>query len=268
MIWPENENIHPLRRVKWGIDPTHSRLHLGHLVHLRKLASIAQGREITIVIGTCTARLGDPTGQNATRPVLSEAIVKQNSEAIVAQLRKLCKFQFRLVYNSVFAERASMQDFLHEVSSKFTVNELMERDNFKGRGVGLQELLVPLAQAWDSVCLETQIEVGGQDQMINFSLTRQLQKSMGQRPQTCILMPIINGTDGRKMSKTFDNCIFLDEPEETLKNKLMRISDTVMEEWIPLLVDGVTSADPRVRKEQMTASIISQSLNHKDEVSR
>ena len=94
-IWPNGENIHPLRRVKWGIDPTHSRLHLGHLVSIRALKSVSVGREITIVIGSCTARLGDPSGQNATRPTLSEALVRQNAEAITSQLRDVCKFPFR-----------------------------------------------------------------------------------------------------------------------------------------------------------------------------
>lgn len=258
-IWPENESIHPLRRVKWGIDPTASRLHLGHLASLRLLQSIAKGRELTIVIGTLTARLGDPTGVNKTRPILSESVVRQNAEAIKEQLKRVCKFEFKIVENHTIADRATMADFLLDASSKFTVEELMQREEFSGRSVGLQELLVPLAQALDSVFLETQIEVGGQDQLINFSLTRKLQKSFGQRPQTCILSPIVTGLDGRKMSKSLDNCLFLDDSSETIRQKCLNISDDVMKEWLSLVADVPNQLEhPQKRKEQLSESIIKQ----------
>ena len=249
-IFPEHGNIHVRKRVKFGIDPTGARLHLGHLVPLLVVKDlIAQRKEITIVLGTFTATLGDPSGVNQTRPVLPFSQVQVNSFAIKSQIEKILG-KVHFVDNHKIANSMNAAAFISDVIARFTVQELMARENFQDRTVALHELIVPLMQAMDSIVLDTEIEVGGVDQEINFGLTRKLQQGFGKPPEVCLLTPIINGTDGKKMSKSLNNCIFLDEPKEEFRQKVLKTADTTVDEWIKLLVRRSEAPDdPRDRKE-------------------
>jgi tyrosyl-tRNA synthetase len=201
-LFPEHGNITQLKRVKFGIDPTTSKLHLGHLVPLMVVKKLKEEKkDITIVLGNFTAQLGDPTGQEKTRPILSDIQIENNTEQIIKQIKNVLG-DCRIVKNKDFMTSISANNFIKDVITKFNLSELLQRENFKNRGVALQELIVPLCQAMDSVFLETEIEVGGEDQMINFGITRQLQRSFGIKEEVCILCPIIKGTDGNKMSKS------------------------------------------------------------------
>lgn len=246
-IFPEHANVHNLVRTKFGIDPTFNRLHIGHLVPLAWLKK-QEKRDVTIVLGTITARLGDPSGQDTTRPILSKFQVEQNAEAIRKQVKRVLPF-VRLVEQ---AELSATQ--LLEISSHFSVSKVMSRDGFKKReSIGLHELSVPILQAMDSVVLQTQLEVGGEDQLFNFQLTRDVQVLHNQKPEACLMFPIIRGTDGEKMSKSKDNCIWLDDPQ--IGRRILSISDEVMDEWFPLFCDDEPNQHPFERKKQLAAAV-------------
>jgi len=161
----------------------------------------------------------------------------------------------------------TLPKFLRNVASKFTLSHMISRNAFSNRiennhPIAMHELLVPMLQGMDSVHLETEIEVGGQDQLFNFQIARQLQESFGQKPQTCVMFPVINGTDGRKMSKSLNNCIFLDEPANDIFGKVMSIPDNVMFEWFPLLTDVQTCPlHPMEAKKKLAFEIVLQLQN-------
>lgn len=263
-IFPENSDISPSKRVKFGIDPTFPRLHLGHFIPLRFVKKLKeQGHKVTIVLGTFTAQLGDPSGRDTTRPILSEAEVLDNAESIKKQvvdlLGQVTFFSNHNLHNSI-----SLPNFLRNVVSKFTLQNIISRDAFAKRiennhPIAMHELLVPLLQGLDSVHLNAEIEVGGQDQLFNFQIARELQVANQQKPQVCCMFPLINGTDGRKMSKSFGNCIFLDEPSNDIFGKVMSISDEVMAEWWPLLTDIENKFEhPMLAKKTLACDIVTQ----------
>jgi tyrosyl-tRNA synthetase len=250
--------------VKFGIDPTGPSLHLGHMVPLRLAKKMAEKHRLTIVFGTFTAQLGDPSGQDKTRPFLSTEEVKENAGKLEKQVKK---FMAEVSWNSFFnGDEFNKWDAkkLINVCSKFSTTRLLSRDAFQkriscGKPVHLHELMVPLCQGFDSVILKTDIEIGGEDQLFNFQLTRELQESHGLNPEICILMPIINGTDGRKMSKSLGNCIFFDDIPNDVFGKCMSISDETMEQWIPLLTDGIDNNLKIIeRKKKLAFEITSQ----------
>lgn len=257
-VYPESGNIHVRKRVKFGIDPTGDRLHLGHLVPLLVVKNLkTQKKEIRIIIGTFTATLGDPSGQNKTRPILSPALVQINGGILRTQIKKILG-EVIMVDNHSAAAHMNTDYFISDIASKFSVQELMERANFKDRIISLPEILVPLMQALDSVLYNAEIEVGGEDQELNFKITRKLQESMGKVPQVCLLTPIISGTDGKKMSKSANNCIYVDEPKEIITEKILRIPDSVMDEWLPLFTQKTEAPDdPRERKQFLADEILS-----------
>lgn len=252
-------------RVKFGIDPTRDRLHLGHFVPLRICRKLQeQGHKLDLILGTLTAQLGDPSGQDKTRPILSELEVKQNAEKLLEQASKVLLPGFTVHRNHEFVEGMSIPFFLTRLVSKFTVASMLARDGFKkrheeGSPIALHEFLVPLLQGWDSVVLRSEVEIGGTDQLFNFQVARTLQESEGQRPENCIMAPIIRGTDGRKMSKSFDNTIWLDETPEQMFGKVMSIPDDVTDEWVDLLTDLVgLPGHPMVRKKKLAWDIVRQ----------
>lgn len=264
ITFPENQKIPTKSRVKFGIDPTAPRLHLGHLVPLRVVKQLKkEGHEIYIVIGTFTAMLGDPSGREQTRPMLTKEEVTKNSTKIKEQIRNILVDGYEIVHNTLPANTLTLHDFFM-LASKFTLSYVTSRDAFQKRiennhPISLHELLVPIMQGWDSVFLKAEIEIGGQDQLFNFQVARKMQEDRGQKPQLCILCPIINGIDGRKMSKSFDNCIFLDDTPDDIFGKCMSVSDKTMEEWIPLLTDlKELSENPMERKKAMAFDITSQ----------
>lgn len=271
-VFPHDADLSPVKRVKFGIDPTFSRLHLGHFVPLRLVKKLAaQGHDITIVLGTFTAQLGDPSGRDTTRPILPAQEVEKNAEAIKDQVRKLLGIEekfprgsIKFFRNGVLHNNTKLPEFFKFVS-QFTLAHMTSRNAFQdrienGQSIALHELLVPILQGLDSVALKTEIEIGGQDQLFNFQIARQLQENDGQKPQACILLPIINGTDGRKMSKSLGNCIFLDEDPADIFGKVMSISDAVMSEWLPLFTDWKPEADanPMFVKKQLAFDIVQQ----------
>lgn len=251
-------------RVKFGIDPTRDRLHLGHFVPLRVVRSLQeQGHEVHLVLGTFTACMGDPSGQDKTRPFLAPETVRANGERILERVQPLLLPGIHVHRNHEWFDAMSVPFLLMRLAGRFTVANLLSRDGFRqrvedGKPIGLHELVVPLLQGWDSVELRADIEIGGTDQLFNFATTRELQVAEGQKPEVCLMTPVIAGTDGRKMSKSFDNCIFLDEAPEEIFGKVLSISDTVMEEWIPLLTEGVSETHPMGRKKALAFDIIRQ----------
>lgn len=273
-IFPKGSNLDPVKRVKFGIDPTLDRLHVGHFLALRFVRQMCRdGHKVNFILGTFTARLGDPTGRDTTRPILNENEVSLNADGIERQIRRLMDIsphgQYDITRNDTIFKGMSLGDFM-EIASKFTAAEMLSRDAFQrrlagGGSVALHELLVPLCQGWDSVHLRTQIEVGGSDQLFNFQVARKLQEAYGQTPQSCVLMPILVGTDGRKMSKSFQNCIYLDEKPEQIFGKIMSLSDEVMDEWFEAfdpLADGdwvtepVESTHPMEKKKILASGIV------------
>jgi len=263
-IFPEDSSTDGLKRVKFGIDPTFNRLHLGHLVPLRIVKQfMGQGKDVTIVLGTFTAQMGDPSGKDKTRPILSKEEVESNAQDILQQVNQILgKNKFKVFKNGDEFNIMTVPRLMSIVSD-FTVQQMIRRDAFAKRmssdtPIGVHELIVPILQGTDSVILNSEIEVGGTDQLFNFKIARRLQEINEQEPEICVMAPIINGTDGQKMSKSLGNCIFLDDSPENIFGKCMSISDFTMEEWIPLLTDQNIEKDPMVRKKKMSFDIVKQ----------
>jgi len=272
-VFPENADVSPCKRVKFGIDPTFPRLHLGHFVPLRLVKKmIQQDHKVTVVLGTFTAQMGDPSGRDSTRPILTQTEVEKNADEIIVQIMQVmgdCQ-NFDIFKNGVLHNAMQIPQFF-KIASQFSLSHMTSRNAFAQRiennhPIALHELLVPICQGWDSVHLETEIEIGGQDQLFNFQVARQLQENHGQKPQACIMMPIIRGTDGRKMSKSLGNCIFLNEKPEEMFGQIMSIPDDVMEEWFPLFVDLTLDKNihPMDKKKILATEIVNQLHSVKD----
>lgn len=227
--------------VKLGVDPTAPDLHLGHAVPLRKLRQFQDfGHQICLIIGDFTARIGDPSGRSTTRPRLTPDEVRVNAKTYTDQAFKILdKNKTRLEFNSKWLSRLTLAEIL-ELAGKFTVAGLLVRDDFTSRyqnekTIGLHEFLYPLMQAYDSVVLKADVEVGGTDQKFNLLAGRELQEKMGQKPQICITLPLLEGTDGvRKMSKSYGNHIGLTFPPEEVFGKVMSIPDEIMWKYFRL----------------------------------
>lgn len=263
--FPEDASLSGLSRVKFGIDPTRDRLHLGHMVPLRIARKLQQqGKHLTLVLGTFTAQMGDPSGQDQTRPILSREQVEANAEKLLEQASKILLPGFEVFRNGDLFNPMTVPELMRLVS-RFSVQFMTSRDSFRARldrnqPIAMHELLVPVLQGQDSVHLKAEIEIGGQDQLFNFSLARRMQQSEGQAPQVSLMTPIIRGTDGRKMSKSFGNCIFLDGTAGSMFGLCMSVSDVVMdEEFIPLLTDMKRPPkSPMERKKKMAHEIVKQ----------
>ena len=262
-IFPEGSDISKAKKVKFGIDPTFPKLHLGHLVPLRLVRKLQEeGKEVTIVLGTFTAQMGDPSGRDQTRPILSKEKVEKNADWILGQVKRILQPGFSVFRNGDVFNEMSVPELM-EIISDFTVQQVIKRDAFAKRmnnnvPIGLHELIVPILQGTDSVRLESEIEVGGTDQLFNFNVARRLQELNDQSPEICMLAPIINGTDGNKMSKSQGNCIFFQDDPTAIFGKCMSVSDEVMEEWIPLLTDENKETHPMKRKKKMAFDILAQ----------
>lgn len=232
-------------KVKFGIDPTSDRLHLGHLIPLMLVKKLwMEGHHIDIVLGNFTAQLGDPSGKDTMRPILTPEETEKNAESITEQIARIFgnpdashpNFKNIIIHrNGEWFEKMTAIEMTN-LLSKFTLTQLLSRDSFQKRflennAIGMHELTVPILQGVDSAHLKTDVEIGGNDQLFNFSITRDVQRVFGQTPEICMLMPIINGTDGRKMSKSFDNCIFINDTPNDVFGKVMSISDEMMKEW-------------------------------------
>lgn len=248
-LLPEEELIKKLQknkplRIKLGADPSAPDLHLGHTVVLRKLRQLQDlGHQIIFLIGDFTAMIGDPSGKSETRKPLSKEEVLKNAETYKQQIFKILdEEKTEIRFNSEWLAELSFSDLLR-LTSKVTVAQLLERDDFskrfnEQRPISLVEFMYPLAQAYDSVALEADLETGGTDQKFNLLFGRALQQSMNQEPQCILTMPIIEGTDGvQKMSKSLNNYIGITETPENMFGKIMSIPDSLIEKYFELLTD-------------------------------
>ncbi len=228
--------------VKAGFDPTAPDLHLGHTVLLNKMRQFQErGDEVVFLIGDFTGMIGDPTGRNSTRPVLTDEEIEANTRTYAEQVGKILDLdKIRIVRNSKWLGRLDAADLVR-LAGHMTVARMLERDDFEkrhraGDPISLHEFLYPLVQGYDSVALRADIELGGTDQRFNLLVGRHLQAAYGQLPQVVMTLPLLEGLDGaRKMSKSFGNAIALTEPPEEMFGKLMSISDEMMWRYFELL---------------------------------
>ncbi|NTU71371.1 MAG: tyrosine--tRNA ligase [Coriobacteriia bacterium] len=222
-------------RVKLGVDPTAPDLHLGHAVPLRKLRQFQDlGHTVVLIIGDFTALIGDPSGRNSTRPPLTREQIDANAETYVAQAFKILDPEkTELRRNSDWLDALGFADLLR-LTSQFTVARILERDDFANRyasqqSISLHEFLYPMAQAYDSVAIEADIELGGTDQLFNLLAGRELMEKLGMEPQCALTLPLIEGTDGvQKMSKSYGNYIGLTDTPADMFGKVMSIPDELM----------------------------------------
>lgn len=245
-IVPEEALMEKLKRnkplnVKLGVDPTAPDIHLGHAVPLRKLRQFQDlGHEVTLIIGDGTALIGDPSGRNTTRPQLSREQVKANAQTYVDQAFKvLDPEKTTLRYNSEWILDLNMEELL-KLLSNFTVARILERDDFhnrytSGQPISLHEFLYPVMQAYDSVVINADVELGGTDQLFNLLAGRELMEKMGMEPQVCLTLPLLEGTDGvKKMSKSYGNYIGLTDEPNDMFGKVMSIPDELMVKYYRL----------------------------------
>lgn len=231
-------------KIKLGADPSRPDLHLGHSVILRALKQFQDlGHEVIFVIGDFTGMIGDPSGKNKTRPALSFEETRKSGETYFNQVTKILDpLKTKIVYNSEWLAKMNFKDII-ELTSKYTVARILERDDFKNRyesnlPLGMHELLYPLMQGYDSVALKADIEIGGTDQTFNLLVGRELQKDYGQEPQAVLTFPLLPGLDGKeKMSKSLDNYIGIDESAEIMFEKAMKIPDELLLEYFRLTTD-------------------------------
>ncbi|WDE04821.1 tyrosine--tRNA ligase [Thalassomonas viridans] len=262
-------------KIKAGFDPTAPDLHLGHTVLINKLRQFQQlGHEVIFLIGDFTGMIGDPTGKNVTRKPLSQEDVLANAETYKEQVFKILDpAKTRVEFNSSWMEPLGAAGML-KLASRQTVARMMERDDFKkryagGQAIAIHEFMYPLVQGWDSVALEADVELGGTDQKFNLLMGRELQKSEGQRPQTVLMMPLLEGLDGvQKMSKSLGNYIGITDSPNDMFGKVMSISDDLMWRYYQLLsfkplehIDGLKAkvaegANPRDVKIELAKELI------------
>ena len=228
--------------VKAGFDPTAPDLHLGHTVLINKLRHFQQlGHKVVFLIGDFTAMIGDPTGKNKTRPPLDAADIAKNSKTYTKQVFKILDPQLTEVrFNSEWCKKLGAEGII-KLASKYNLARMLERDDFSKRyksnqSIAIHEFLYPLIQAYDSIALEADIELGGTDQKFNLLVGRELQRTYNQEPQVVITVPILEGLDGtNKMSKSLGNYVGIDEAPEEMFGKIMSISDELMWRWFDLL---------------------------------
>ena len=229
-------------KIKVGFDPTAPDLHLGHTVIINKMRQFQEfGHEVIFLIGDFTGMIGDPSGVNETRPVLTIEQVKENARTYKNQIFKILdKDKTRIEFNSSWMNKITSADLI-DIASKYTVARMLERDDFKKRfrsenPISIHEFLYPLVQGYDSVALGCDVEMGGTDQKFNLLVGRHLQQIFGQEPQTIITLPLLEGLDGvKKMSKSSDNYVALNDSGDDMFGKIMSISDDLMWKYFELL---------------------------------
>jgi len=231
-------------RVKAGFDPTAPDIHLGHTVVIRKLRHFQEcGHTVIFVVGAATALIGDPSGRSATRPALTREEVEANAETYKEQAFKILDpDKTELRFNSEWLMPLQFEDLMR-LASRYTVAQMLERDDFSkryqsGQPISIHELMYPLAQAYDSVAIKADVELGGTDQKFNLLVGRDIQRDYGQTPQIIATTPLLEGLDGaQKMSKSLDNYIGVTEPPAVMYRKVMQISDDLMFRYYELLTD-------------------------------
>lgn len=252
-IIPEDELIQKIEKsiktgkplnIKLGCDPSRPDLHIGHSVVLRKLAQFQQlGHQAILIIGDFTGMIGDPSGRNSTRPALTLEQTRINGESYFQQASKILdKNKTKIVYNSEWLGKMTFEDVI-KLASKYTVARMLERDDFTkrykaGEPISIHEFLYPLAQAMDSVAIQSDVELGGTDQKFNLLVGRDIQREYGVEPQVILTMPLLVGTDGvEKMSKSYDNYIGISDPPEQIFGRTMSIPDILIYTYFELATD-------------------------------
>ena len=264
------EEDKPLK-VKLGLDPTSPDIHLGHTVVLNKLRQFQDlGHRAILVIGDYTARIGDPSGRSTLRPELSAEDIDRNAKTYMKQAFKILDPEkTEVVKNSNWLKSLRFEDILN-LTSKFTVARMLERDDFKKRfksniPIAIMEFLYPIMQAYDSIAIEADVELGGTDQKFNLLMGRELQKEFSQKPQIAITMPILVGTDGiEKMSKSLGNYIGVDESPQEIFGKAMSIPDNIMMDYFRLVTtldsEEIREIEDSIKKEKLNPSIAKRKL--------
>ncbi len=263
-------------RAKLGLDPSRPDIHIGHAVVLNKLRQFQElGHTVVLIIGDFTAMIGDPTGKSKTRPALTLEETRENGKTYVEQAAKILDMsRTEVLYNSQWLDVMSFRDVI-TLSAKYTVAQLLERDDFtkryrSGEPISVHEFLYPLSQAYDSVAVRSDVELGGTDQKFNLLVGREIMKSYGHEPQCILTMPILEGTDGvEKMSKSLDNYIALTDSAKDMFGKTMSIPDTLIARYFRYacfaagddvarmeseLADG--TLHPRAAKVQVSGSLV------------
>jgi tyrosyl-tRNA synthetase len=246
-------------RVKAGFDPTAPDLHLGHTVLIRKLKHFQDlGHTVIFIIGDFTGMIGDPTGRSVTRPPLAREEIEKNAETYKAQVFKILDSKkTEIPYNSEWLSKLGAEGLIR-LAAKYTVSQMLEREDFHKRfreekPIALHELLYPLAQGYDSVAIEADVELGGTDQKFNLLVGRELQRAYGQPSQVVLTMPLLEGLDGvQKMSKSYGNYVGITEPPQEMFGKLMSISDELMWRYWELLTD-TSNAGIEAMKQQVSS---------------
>ena len=255
-------------RIKFGMDPSSPDLHVGHSVQLLRLRAMQQaGHQIVLIVGDATAMVGDPSGRNKLRPQLSRDDVEKNLVTYTEQAGRVLDMSRTEVHrNSEWFDKMRFEDVLR-LAGKATVARMLERDTFEkrmaaGEAIGVHEFLYPLMQGWDSVMIQSDVEIGGTDQLFNLLVGRELQEKEGQPPQICLTFPLINGLDGRKMSKSYGNSIGLTESAPEMFGKVMSLGDDVMGTWFELLTElskdevaALLAGHPRTAKARLGEEI-------------
>ena len=271
-------------RVKAGFDPTAPDIHLGHTVLLRKMKHFQDlGHEVIFLIGDFTGLIGDPSGRSATRPPMTREEIRENAETYKAQIFKILNPEKTIIdFNSRWLEKLSSFDIIN-LTAKYTVARILERDDFsnrlkKGLSISVHEIFYPLMQAYDSVALKADVELGGTDQKFNLLVGREIQREFGQEPQVILTMPLLEGLDGvEKMSKSLNNYIGITEEPKEIFGKIMSISDPLMFRYWELLTDEplsrinewkkevrVHKASPRDLKAKLAKTIVSDFWGEKE----
>lgn len=291
-IIPENELERKIEKsiktnkpltVKLGCDPSRPDLHLGHSVVLRKLRQFQDlGHKAILIVGDFTGMIGDPSGKSKTRPSLSLEETRKNGESYFEQARKiLSEKNVQMIYNSEWLGKMSFADVI-KLASRYTVSQMLEREDFHARfdkeePISVHEFLYPLAQAMDSVAIESDVELGGTDQKFNLLVGRAIQREYGKEPQVILTMPILPGTDGvEKMSKSLDNYIGINEPAREIYGKTLSIPDRLMYDFFILATNTPNSelgevktligSDPREAKRRLARELVT--LYHSNEAAR
>lgn len=270
-IIPEEELVKKLKKsietnkplnIKLGCDPSRPDLHIGHSVVLRKLAQFQSlGHQAILIVGDFTGMIGDPSGRNTTRPALSLEETRINGQSYFEQASKILdKNKTKIVYNSEWLSKLNFEDVI-KLSSKYTVARMIERDDFTkrfkaGEPISIHEFLYPLAQAMDSVAINSDVELGGTDQKFNLLVGRDIQREYGQEPQVILTMPLLVGTDGiEKMSKSYDNYIGISDPPKEIYGKTLSIPDSLIYNYFELATD-VSSSELQEIKNQLEEKIV------------
>jgi len=274
-IIPEEELVKKLEKslktnkplnVKLGCDPSRPDLHIGHSVVIRKLAQFQElGHQAILIVGDFTGMIGDPSGRNATRPALSLEQTRINGESYFEQASKILnREKTKIVYNSEWLSKMSFEDVI-KLSSKYTVARMIERDDFtkrfkSGEPISIHEFLYPLAQAMDSVAIESDVELGGTDQKFNLLVGRDIQREFGLEPQVILTMPLLVGTDGvEKMSKSLDNYIGITDEPSQIFGRTLSIPDILIYTYFELATNISSN-----RLEELKAQLNDKNINPRD----